>query len=152
METNRLRIVTNCIVDNGELVYPKQTASIDILKLPRPLPLPENSGFGLYLKDNGECIGHISILFKRKPYELSVGVDEPYQKQGYMTEAQDAVVQWLFEKCNVDRIWALVGPITPSASRKILSRGGFKMLQEKNEEWWCLEKDQWVAWKERNGK
>ena len=149
METDRLRIVTNCSVENGELVFPEQSAPIDIFNLPRSLP--ENSGFGLYLKDNGECIGHISILFIRKPYELSVGVEEPYRKQGYMTEAQDAVVQWLFENCNVDRIWALVGPITPSASRKILSRGGFKMLQGENDEWWCLEKDQWIAWKAQNG-
>ena len=112
----------------------------------------EDSGFALYLKDSGELIGNIKIEFKRKPFELSVSVKEDQQKQGYMTEAQEAVVDWLFDNCNVDRIWALVGGITPGASRKILSRGGFKILQEKNEEWWCLEKDQWITWKERNGK
>ena len=30
IETDRLRIVTNCSVENGKLVFPKQSAQIDI--------------------------------------------------------------------------------------------------------------------------
>ncbi len=57
-----------------------------------------------------------------------------------MTEAQDAAIRWLFNNCNIEQITALVGSITPIASRKLCERSGFHKQVEGNEEWWILDK------------
>ena len=138
INTERLILKTNCTANNGIFEYPPQPESISIFDL---LPAQaENSGFAIYLK-SGEQIGHINILFKRKPYELSIGIGEQYRKHGYMTEAQSAVIKWIFDNCSTSQVTALVGPITPVASRKLCLNNGFVLAQEGNEEWWILEKD-----------
>ena len=137
ISTKRLIVKTNCTANNGIFEYPPTPEFISLFNLPPAQP--ENSGFAIYLK-SGELIGHIDILFKRKPYELSVGIHEQYRKQGYMKEAQRAVIKWIFENCRTSQVTALVGPITPDASRKLCLNNGFVKTPEGNEEWWILEK------------
>ena len=85
IQTDRLILKTECSVENCEFIYPKQDNTLSIFELPDFKP--ENTGFGIYLK-TGELIGHIDVLFKRKPYELSYGIDDSrYMEKGYMSEA-----------------------------------------------------------------
>ena len=139
IQTKRLIMRTNCTVVDGQLSFPKKPQLQSILEI-KP-NIVEDGGFAIYLK-TGELIGHIGILFIRKPYELTVGIDnELYRKNGYMTEAQDAVIEWIFNNCKTTQIAALIGPITPVASRKLCVRNGFHESKEDNNEWWILDKE-----------
>ena len=138
-ETNRLIIKSKCTVIDGVFTHPERKPFTTIWDIP-PADNGESGGFAIYLK-SGECVGHIWIQFKRKPYELSVGTEEKYRKNGYMKEAHDAVINWIFENCSTDCIRAIVGPISPIASRKILARFGFKETKEGGDEWWILERN-----------
>lgn len=133
--TDRLEIKANCEAIEGRIVF-HNNAPIDIFDLSESKP--ENCCFALYLK-TGEYVGHISILNKRKPFEFSVGIEKPYRKNGYMSEAIGPVIKWIVQNCSVESIVALVGPLTPEASRKILRRHGFMQKQEGNDEWWVLD-------------
>lgn len=138
IQTKRLVLKTNCTIVNGQLGFPekKNTSLLDI----EP-NCSENGGFAIYLKA-GDYIGHIGFLFDRKPYELTIGIDnEQFRHCGYMTEAQDAVIQWIFDNCNTTQITARIGSITPVASRKLCKRNGFHEAKEGQDEWWILKKE-----------
>ena len=135
IETERLILKTNCTVVDGEIVFPERKPVESILDL-KPA-IAEDSGFAIYLK-SGEHVGHIAFDFKRDRFELSVGTEKQYQRNGYMTEAQKAAVTWIFKTCKTDSIWALLGGITDDASSKILERTGFKRVPEGKLNWWVL--------------
>lgn len=137
IETDRLIIRTNCKVIDGVFTYPETKPFVSLLKIDPQKP--EDTGFGLYLK-TGELVGHIDVTFKRERFELSVGTFEQYQRHGYMTEAQMAIVPWIFANCNTDTIWAVLGGITDDASRKILERTGFKRYGDEKSEWWVIKR------------
>ena len=141
LETKRLFLKTDCLIVNGEFTYPSEQSPIDILH-----PKSQNgerAGFALYLKSTGENVGHIDLKFTRKPYELSVGTLEEHRRQGYMNEALEKVISWLFENCDTKTITAYLGGITPAASRSILRRFGFVQENEGREDWWILNYSDW---------
>ena len=141
IQTERLILRTNCIVENGDLKFPEPPRFTSLLDI-QPSKA-EDGGFAIYLKSGdkvGELVGHIGILFKRKPYELTIGIEEQYRRRGYMTEAQDAAIRWIFDNCDTEKITALVGSITPVASRKLCVHSGFHEAREGREEWWILDK------------
>lgn len=140
VEANRLILKTNCTITDGCIVFPEQSSATSLLKIQSTNTA--DGGFSLYLK-SGEYIGHISILFKRKPYELSFGIEEPYRKKGYMNEAMTACTNWIFDNCSTNIITALVGSITPLAVRKILTSHAFIQQCENDDEWWVLYKEKW---------
>ena len=137
IQTERLILKTNCTIVNGEIVFPEKKPFTSILD--RKPSIAEDSGFAIYLK-SGELVGHVGFDSKRGRFELSVGIEEKYQKNGYMSEAQKAIVPWIFENSNTDKIWAVLGGITNEASRKILERTGFKCVPEGKQEWWVIER------------
>ena len=140
LKTKRLILRSNCRVVNGIFEFPPiQEISLEAI-LDKQLSQAEDGGFAIYLKA-GKLIGHILIYFKRKPYELSVSIDEPYRRKGYMSEAQDEVIQWIFDNCDTRQINVLVGPITPIASRRLCEKNGFHKVMEANHEWWVLNKE-----------
>lgn len=59
----------------------------------------------------------------------------------YQNEALDAAIQWIFDSCNTTHITALIGQITPVASRKMCKRNGFHEAKEGKDEWWILKKE-----------
>ena len=135
IQTKRLVLKTNCTIIDGQLGFPekKNTSLLDI----KPNCI-EDGGFAIYLK-SGDYIGHIGFRFDRKPYELTIGIEnEQFRQCGYMTEAQDAVIQWIFDNCNTTQITARIGQITPVASRKLCKRNGFHEAKEGQDEWWIL--------------
>lgn len=139
--TDRLVLRTNCTIENGVFSFPEKPPLKSILDLAPSKA--EDTGFAIYLK-SGEYIGHIMVLFKRKPYELSIGIEEPYRKHGYMTEAQERAIKWLFDNCHTSQIVALIGPITPIASRRLCQKHGFHEKKEGREEWWVLDKNDFI--------
>ena len=137
IQTKRLLLRTNCIIVDGVIVLPEPKKNISILDMESTIA--EDFGFAIYL-NSGEYVGHIAFVTKRNRFELSVGIEEKYQRNGYMSEAQRAIVSWIFENSNIDVIWALLGGITDNASRKILERTGFKCIPEGKEEWWAIKR------------
>lgn len=71
IQTERLILRTNCTVTEGKLSFPDQPPFTSLLDI-KPAKA-EDSGFAICL-NTGELIGHIGILFKRKPYELTIGI------------------------------------------------------------------------------
>jgi hypothetical protein len=134
IETERLIIKTNLTVNDGKLVIPDHKGSILDLK---PLEV-EDGGFAVYLKSTGELVAHIGLRFDRKPYELTIGTEDGFKGKGYMSEAHTAVVEWLFGNTDAEMICALVGPLTPAACKKILSRDGFLQIDgtDDGQGWW----------------
>ncbi len=116
IETERLKLLTKCTVLNGEFTY-YESGNIDILNLNKDVNC---NGF-LIRDKNDQNIGHITVLFKREPYELSVGVKEEYREKGYMKEALGACIEWIFNNCNTDFVTGLKGAIVPEASEKLLN-------------------------------
>ncbi len=57
-----------------------------------------------------------------------------------MSEAQDKVIKWIFDNCDISQINALVGLITSIASRRLCEKNGFHKKMEGNCEWWILNK------------
>lgn len=85
--------------------------------------------FALVLKNTGEFIGKIHLdsdplRFDTGSVDLAYWVGEPYARQGYMTEALRAVMDWLFldQGCEIISAQA-VAPNT--ASRALLKNLGF---------------------------
>ena len=138
IQTERLILKTNCTIVDGEIVLPEKKHFESILDIEPTIA--EDFGFAIYLK-SGELVGHIAFDSKRSRFELSVGIEEKYQKSGYMSEAQRVVVPWIFENSNTEKIWALLGGITDEASRKILERTGFKCVPEGKQEWWVIKRE-----------
>lgn len=134
--TDRLVLKTNCQVTEGKIDFP--TNSFSSLFDLEPTRI-EDEGFAIYL-NSGTLVGHIIFLFKRNVFELSVGVETQYQKKGYMSEAQRAVIDWIFEYTDYDSVWALLGGITDQASRKLLKRSGFIICNKDSLEWWVLDR------------
>lgn len=145
IETERLILKSNCRVESGKLCFPPAKRPKSILNIEPSQS--EDGGFAIYLK-SGEEIGHIGLLFHRRPYELTVGVEREYRERHYMTEAQQAVVDWIFNNCNTDVITALVGGITPVACQKMLRKQGFEKLDDSNEEWWELRRESFLMEKQ----
>lgn len=137
IQTERLFLKSNCKLLDSTIVLPEIKHYRSILDIEPAIA--EDSGFAIYLK-SGELIGHIAFDSKRNRFELSVGIEEEYQKKGYMSEAQRAIIPWIFENSNTDKIWALLGGITDEASRKILERTGFICVPEGTQEWWVIER------------
>lgn len=138
IQTERLILKTNCTIVDGEIVLPEKKHFVSILDIEPTIA--EDFGFAVYLK-SGELVGHIAFDSKRNRFELSVGIEEKYRKNGYMSEALRVVVPWVFENSNTEKIWALLGGITDEASRKILERTGFKCVPEGKQEWWVIKRE-----------
>lgn len=136
-ETSRLIIKTNLELDNGILVFPKQSGNLIDLK-PHKI---EDGGFAVYLKETDNLVCHIGIRSDRKPFELTIGTEDGYKRKGYMSEAHSAVIKWIFDNCKTESICALVGSLTPEACRKILSRDGFSRIDEGKMEWWIKKRN-----------
>ena len=72
---------TNCTIDDGEIVLPEKKHFESILDIEPTIA--EDFGFAIYLK-SGELVGHIAFDSKRSRFELSVGIEEKYRKNGWV--------------------------------------------------------------------
>lgn len=139
-ETQRLIIRTNLSFENSEVAIPSKPNVVDLLKI--QASKCEDGGFALYLKENNTFVGHVSVTFTRKYFELTVGTEEQFRKQGYMSEALPICIDCIFQNSNVEKIYALRGNIEPVASRKLIEKCGFERTDLEDrpdfEEWYVM--------------
>ncbi len=92
--------------------------------------------WSVFLKDTGECIGRVSCQEARSDgYEVNdpsirgVGwyIDPKYKGHGYGNEAAKAMMDYMFEECEIDEIKTGAAIQNP-ASWKIMERFGFVRL------------------------
>jgi|688.fasta_scaffold692080_2 ribosomal-protein-alanine N-acetyltransferase len=84
------------------------------------------SQWGIVLKENSKLIGITGcsmINFEHKKAEISSLMNNAYSSNGYMTEANNAVVDYLFQK-GYHRIQAKV-EVSNLASSRMLEKSGF---------------------------
>lgn len=98
----------------------------------------EDQGFGFYLKNQPNIqVCHIGLRMDRKPYEISYGTEKDYRNDGYIREAIDCMINWLFSNSDINKIYALIS--NNNTSKKILEEKGFILEEEnKNQKWYCL--------------
>jgi len=88
----------------------------------------------IFLRSDGTCIG--SLCFKGGPangsVEIGYGIDEPYQNQGYATEAVKAAAEWAFSSESVYFIMAETEKDN-QASIGVLKKNGFTPVGEGEE-------------------
>lgn len=91
------------------------------------------------LKSENKIIG--SLGFKGKPndkneVEIGYGINEKYEKNGYMTEAVGCVVGWALQQNGVNYIIAETEN-SNIASHKVLSKNNFEIYDKKEDHiWW----------------
>ena len=105
-QTKRLSVGFKPCVENGKFVFDSPpTNEIDILNL---LPTdPEYMTFQFYSKTDHTNICHISLTNKRGRLEVSYGTESEFRNNGYMIEALDFAVKWIFNNTTEGSIWAL---------------------------------------------
>jgi len=77
----------------------------------------------LFRRDSDELVGAISA---RRDQGINLGylVARPFWRQGYMTEALSAVLEWAFSDPSIFRVWA-VCDVENHASARLLESNGF---------------------------
>lgn len=139
--TERLVAKTDMeVVDSKLITRILPCSDIDLLSLKRATG--RETGFVFYDKSNEDIeICHISIVSKRGRFELSFGTIEEYRKMGYMSEALENTIIWIFKHTTEEFIWAIPGN---SISEKILKKYGFEISAEEQENdfrWFMLTRE-----------
>ncbi|GEK31536.1 alanine acetyltransferase [Kurthia zopfii] len=85
-----------------------------IIESVHQMSLGREYSFGIFLKETGDLIGHISIYsIKRLPFSsafIGYSLDERFTRKGLTTEAVKRVSQFGFEDLELHRIEAYVSP------------------------------------------
>ena len=78
------------------------------------LPEMEEKGLGyywcIYLKENNEIIGAVSLIQlnkKHKTAELSYWLSDKHWNKGIMTEAAQVITDWGFENLDLERLYGM---------------------------------------------
>lgn len=84
------------------------------------------SDWNIYLLD-GTCVGGVGfkgIPDKEGKVEIGYGIDEPFQRNGYATEAVGAMVKWALSNVDVQCVQAQTEDEN-EVSKKVLKKNGF---------------------------
>lgn len=84
------------------------------------------------IRDN-KIIGLIGVAIKEdgsREIELLYEIADPYQYQGYATEAARAMIQWAFECCDPEYLVAYV-EVSNVASQNVIQKLGYCYFSEK---------------------
>lgn len=130
-KTSRLICKTEMAIKNGIPVSPsdKGTSRINILEL-KPKTGMEY-GFLFYEAEHEQYVCQIHFENKRRDFEISYGTEAIFRGNGFMKEALQFFVQWIFTNTSVTQMCALISnnPI----SQHILMNYGF--IFEKHDEY-----------------
>lgn len=97
--------------------------------------------FAIFLKENGENIGHIPLshpssrmeqveeLKDQTGYTIGWGLTYEYQKKGYATEAAKAIVEWAKAFLKIKRLWAFADKEN-NASIHVMEKLGMSFVKE----------------------
>ncbi|WP_419873407.1 GNAT family N-acetyltransferase [Candidatus Pristimantibacillus sp. PTI5] len=107
--------------------YPDGTAEAWIERIRNAFQKGEIYSFAMLQKENGMLIGCVSLRVSKKENqaELAYWVGRPFWGQGYATEAAQHIVEFGFEKLNLNRIFAAAMTKNP-ASYKVMRKIGMK--------------------------
>jgi len=105
-----------------------------------PEASPYRTVWMLVQKEDGAIIG--SAGFKGPPDQngevaIQYGMGQGYRRQGYMTEAVEAICRWALEQPGVAHITAETDLVS-YPSQRILERLGFQKYREEETLWWRL--------------
>ncbi len=121
LETRRMVGISEIQVIDGK-VYPKERPNYTNLLAIRPTTGKESS-FVFYDKlDNTVMICHVGFTWQRERLEITCGTEEPFRRNGFMTEALVAVLNWLKDNTCETVAWALP---SSSGSEDLIVKLGF---------------------------
>jgi [ribosomal protein S5]-alanine N-acetyltransferase len=84
------------------------------------------------LKLDGQLIGWCGVFPNGKlapdDREVAYAISKDYRNKGYITEAVQGMVAYVFEHSNLQQIVAIVKPFN-AASRKVLEKSGFQHVR-----------------------
>lgn len=140
-ETERLLCKSEMRIINGLLEPAEDECSelniMDILN--RKPATGMEYGFMFYDKETEDYVCQIHFEDKRRKYEVSYGTEEQFRGRGFMKEALNFFVKWVFDNTEVKELVALIHD--NNKSQHILENSGF--THEKNDEygdWFIIKK------------
>jgi RimJ/RimL family protein N-acetyltransferase len=81
--------------------------------------------WSLWVKGTGEFAGLLEIRVCRSAVDLGYALSRRWWRQGLMSEALQAVVQWALEQTEIYRVWATCD-VENIASARVLERVGME--------------------------
>jgi ribosomal-protein-alanine N-acetyltransferase len=78
----------------------------------------------IFRRDDAELVGAIAAR-QDQGINLGYALGRPYWRQGFMSEALTAIVEWAFAQESIFRVWA-VCDVDNQASAQLLERNGFR--------------------------
>lgn len=137
------------------LAVTERSVPLELLAALRELIIPavadENNDYLFHTlwtmidKDSRQIVG--DLCFKGEPneqgeVEIGYGTYESFQRQGYMSEAVEAMTRWAFERPGVHAVIAETD-IVNLASHRVLKKNGFHKYKilDTVMAWWRLDKE-----------
>lgn len=140
-ETERLVCKSEMLIVDG---FPEpiknEESGVSILNILNMKPATGMEfGFMFFDKATGNNVCQIHFENKRRKYEVSYGTDEVFRGRGYMKEALNFFVNWIFSNTEVKELVALIN--NNDKSQHILESTGFTFF-EKDEfgDWFIIKK------------
>ena len=87
----------------------------------------EGATFAITLRETNELIGAIGLIIQsnHRRAEMGYWLGLPYWNKGYMTEAAHIVLQYAFEKLNLNRVYSSHFSRNP-ASGRVMQKAGMR--------------------------
>ncbi|MGH8958326.1 MAG: GNAT family N-acetyltransferase [Acidimicrobiia bacterium] len=146
-----------------ELPFPQERADHMASEL-ATMAGPENDEWWMAIvcdSESGEVFGDLALHLSQEGRTAEVGYTfaAEHWGRGYAVEAMEALVEYLFEKLDVSRVFGMLHPDNP-ASAMVLERTGFLFeghtkssfwLGEENSDDWIygLTRPDWETWRNR---
>jgi RimJ/RimL family protein N-acetyltransferase len=136
IETDRMLGLSDMSISEGKLVGAPKREIIDLLTI--PVTTGREDAFRFYLKDQPDVeVCHIGFTPARDRFEISYGTELEFRKKGYMTEALQALTEWIFVNTAEGEIWGLPNG---QQSQRILERCGYSYCKEDTSYDWYVKR------------
>ncbi len=95
--------------------------------------IKEGYRHAIVLKESGKVIGHIAVYpdseeGRSDTLELGFVLNSHYHRRGIMSEAVEAVLNFLFSSENIEFVWACCFQ-SNTASKKLIEKCGFRFMK-----------------------
>ncbi|MCA1735384.1 MAG: GNAT family N-acetyltransferase [Actinobacteria bacterium] len=105
-------------------------------------------------RDSGEVYGDLALHLSANGHTAEIGytLARKYWGRGYAVEALEALVEYLFEKLQVTRVFGMLHPDNP-ASAMVMERTGFLFEGHTKASYWLGDEntDDWIYGLTRSG-
>ena len=134
--TKRLVGFSDLVIENGHIQSKPINEQGSLLQLKSITGKEE--AFCFYDKNDQDIlVCHVGITDKREKFEVTYGTVEKFRNRGYMSEALDGFVNFVFAETNEPIIWALPNG---AISQHVLEKCKFKYVCEENGIKWFARK------------